>query len=333
MATIPDKMTFVLPLKINANDLGSDLERVSKILLPSLVKFFKADDIDQFLILVPAAEHARVSAALAGFQGPLKLTVIPEQKVLASVQGWDWHVLVHRAFRLLKGIDQTISNGQLAQSLKLNYSWGNLSGWLKQQWLKLAAVNLVRTDYYITLDADLCLIHPADFKALIPDGRAIMENDAAGTHFDWWTGSAKLLNIPLTLTKRDGVLSVTPEILFAPVVRRLLAYLQDQAKAQDYPTVYEYISANRGWTEYTLYWLYLLAFDKPENYYTQFKPKYQLHSDDSIWFRGKAPDQAALKKFVDSAFQESPTAGLFLIIQSTCIPFQEYYEAIKEHLV
>ena len=35
-----DKISFVLPLKISGNKFGSDLNRVKKILLPSIRKYF-----------------------------------------------------------------------------------------------------------------------------------------------------------------------------------------------------------------------------------------------------------------------------------------------------
>lgn len=73
-----DKISFVLPLKINAYNLGSDLQRVKRILFPSLIKYFSLSWIDRFLIIVPAKERAEIEAELKEFQAVLPLKVIAE---------------------------------------------------------------------------------------------------------------------------------------------------------------------------------------------------------------------------------------------------------------
>lgn len=328
-----DKISFVLPIKINVNNLGSDLERVKRILFPSLIKYFDLSQIGKFLIIVPGNEQGEISGQLKDFKEKLRLSVIAEEEVLTLVPGWKKHIFIHRNLRLLGKIDHKINRGRLSEKLKLKGGWDNLSGWLKQQLLKLFSSKMIETDFYMTLDADLCLTRPVNFEILFPDGKAIRSWDMVSTHYDWWVGSARILGIPLRLDKEDPVISVTPEILATPVVVQLLDYLLLKSREQNYSTIFDYLITNKSWTEYTLYWLFLLEFYKTSDYYSSNANVQTLFHDGCVWEKNDAPNKEMLCRRIESAFQKRTSGGLFLVVQSNCIPMEEYDEVIKSYLI
>ena len=323
-------ISFVLPLKINTNPLGSDLERIKKILLPSLVKYFEVNRIRCFLIIVPSREYREVCSQLKEFMSILKLSVVPEQKILDMAPGWKQHIFLHRVFYVFKEIDFKFNNGKFFEDTRLKKGWKTLSGWYKQQLLKMFASKLIDSEYYMTLDADLCLTRPTDVKTLFPDGKAIFTPEIVEAHRDWWVGSSRVLNIELKLKPEDSVINVTPEILSREVVSRLIDYLMAKARQNKFPTVFEYLATVRPWTEYTLYWLFLLEFYKMEDYYTNQMKVATLHRYHSVWERHEAPNMTMLREHIHAAFHD-PSA-LFLVTQSSCVSLIEYCEAIKEYL-
>lgn len=325
------KIFFVLPLKINSYESGSDLERVKKILFPSMVKYFDLNQIRQFLIIVPDNEQQEILMGLREFEKKLNLSVISEKKVLALIPGWKKHAVLHRALDPLKRIDRRINGGKLFEHLRLKKGWNTSGGWVKQQMLKIFAAKLIDGDYYMTLDADLCLTRPADFKILFPDGKAISTLAAAGKHSEWWACSARILGTKLQLKDEDLVTGVTPVILSTSVVIELINYLHLKSQENRYMTIFEYLATVQGWTEYSLYWLFLLQFYGKEKYYTDENHVQIRHQAYSVWERHQAPDVKALRERIDSAFHDK--RSLFLVIQSSCIPLVECHEVIKDYLL
>jgi Family of unknown function (DUF6492) len=324
------KITFVLPLKIFGNKFGSDLVRVKKILLPSIIKHFNLSQIDKFIIITLSAEHDEVSKELLDFQDDLNLNIITEEKVLKLIHGWNKHVNIHKILRPLKGLDVRFNRGKFFESIRLKYSWYNMSGWYKQQALKIYSAKMINTEYYMTLDADICLTQTTDMTTFFPAGKAIYTHNKMGIHYDWYLGSAKMLDIDLKFVKEDYVIGVTPEILSTRVVLYLIEYLKSKASEKKYFTLFEYLAANCCWTEYTLYWLFLHEYFLEKDYYTNENHIHKLESNYSIWFKDQANDKDILLKNIDNAFNDK--IGLFLIIQSNCILLDEYCEIIRNYL-
>lgn len=312
--TAVKKISFVLPLKINAHNLGSDLERVEKILFPTFLKFFKLEEIGTFLLIVPAAEEEQISSHLAPFKDKLKLSVVPEEEILAVVPGWKKPNFIQEKLGGAKS------------------GWAQLSGWLKQQVLKMLAAEFIEEEFFITLDADICLLRPMDMAALFYNGKAIFADEEMAVHEEWWAGAAKVLDIPLKVPKEQLVISVTPEILCTRVVRELNARLIAKAQEKNHPTLLEYLAANQPWSEYSLYWLYLLEFHGQDKYYTTARHSFSLHSDDCLWDRNAAPDKSAVRRRIEAAFSNVKDKPLFLIIQSAWFHLSEYRDIVKAWL-
>jgi hypothetical protein len=153
---------------------------------------------------------------------------------------------------------EVLSEDELCPSLA---GW---HGWRKQQVLKLAAAQWVETRCYLTLDADVLLTRPLAAADLFVDGRPIHQPSTFGMHWSWWKGSARVLGRGLDDVRReDPCIGVTPELLLREQVRALWRELE-RRHGQPWTEVLRHA---RGWTEYTLYWLHLMAQGSPERFH------------------------------------------------------------------
>lgn len=64
-----------------------------------------------------------------------------------------------------------------------------------QMALKLLVAQIVRTDYYVTLDADVIATGPLCAAALLPGGRGAYTAEPRAVHPHWWEGSATILSL------------------------------------------------------------------------------------------------------------------------------------------
>ena len=124
-------------------------------------------------------------------------------------------------------------------------------GWIKQQILKLLFAEHVRAPFYITFDADVICCRPVSVDDLVIRGRAKASYQGKSVHPKWWQHSSAILKQP---HKRDGIgHGVTPNIVSSKVVRRMIGHLG----AMYGPGWIEHLCRNEGWTEYTLYSVFL----------------------------------------------------------------------------
>lgn len=61
----------------------------------------------------------------------------------------------------------------------------HVAGYTTQQIMKLAAADLVPTQWYLTLDADVICIRNTSFLSLLPSGRATVNRTPLSRHRDW----------------------------------------------------------------------------------------------------------------------------------------------------
>jgi hypothetical protein len=208
----------VLPLKIYARAGASDLDRFSTLLLPSFDRFFSCKDRLKFLLVVPDEDLLAVTGRIQEL-GRSDIRVICEDNLCPTLKG--------------------------------------RSGWYKQQILKLAAAKLVSSDYYLVLDADIILKRPAKLQDLFPTGKPILQKIKAGAQWDWWVASRKILKSNVEIERDSIVMGVTPEFLH----RETCLGLQDVIASRNNTGEWDgflFDSRQTAWTEYALYWLYVL---------------------------------------------------------------------------
>ena len=150
---------------------NEDHSRV-ELLLRSLGRFFNVGDVADFLIITPDAEAARALlaevVARTGGEGSGVAALVALVRVVA-----DGDVAPETAQREKRGLN-------------------HVSGYTKQQIVKLAAAQLVTTEWYLTLDADVLCIRPTKMRDLLRrkrfgrGERAVVNLTPLHRHRDWF---------------------------------------------------------------------------------------------------------------------------------------------------
>ena len=181
-------------------------------------------------------------------------------------------------------------------------------GWFKQQIVKLAAARAVTTPCYLTLDADLVLTRPLSIAQLFPQGKPVVQRTAAADHWHWWIGSSAILRSPVAFARESIMMDVTPAILHRALCLELLDTI---ANRNDAASAERFLFEHRRlrWTEYSLYWLYLLEKNCVDALYDA----RDIRLYDGIWF--PADVHRLTPEYVRRAF-EDPEGAFFLIVQS-----------------
>jgi hypothetical protein len=142
--------------------------------------------------------------------------------------------------------------------------------WYYQQILKLKIANFIKTKYYLILDIDMYLIKPLCFDDMFYENKIIYthekfphNNPPGYTNTSWWENSAKLLNYNVEkLFDRNDLMGVTPQLLLTCVVKDILLLMESK-----YGVNWEITLIDKSFTEFTLYWIFLIQ-NNMEQYYT-----------------------------------------------------------------
>src|SRR3989339_1555998 len=222
-------LTAVLPLKIQSNQVSTDLDRASILLFPSFEKFWMDKESLEFLIIVPASDKNLVEKRLRNVTS-FPVRIVSDDELIPNLNG--------------------------------------TSGWYKQQILKLEAANWVETKCFITLDVDNILIKPTGCRDLFSNNKPIFRQEPASLHYTWWLASKKILKSNISFDQNELMLGVTPEILYKDVCIELLKDIASRNFVSDPLKFLLSISSSVPWTEYTLYWLYLMEKDLTNELYS-----------------------------------------------------------------
>lgn len=259
-------LTAVLPLRIDAQRRTSDLDRLERLLLPSFERFWEGPDRLEFLVVVPPADVDVVRARVA-VGSVFPIRVLSEDVVCPTLSGH--------------------------------------SGWHKQQILKLAAAKIVATTWYLTLDADVMLRRAASPDELVRDGKAVFHPKRAARHWEWWMASRTILHSAVRIDPEMEMMDVTPEILHRDTTLELLVEIGRRNEAVEA----EWFLFQRravGWTEYSLYCLFVLERQLQDQLYRPSGPLYEM-----AW----RPEHLAS---LTQRGGDAPSGGaLFFILQST----------------
>lgn len=140
-------------------------------------------------------------------------------------------------------------------------------GRIVQMIIKLVAVKIVDTKFYLLLDADVVAIRPSQFCDFVVGDKAVASFSpsfatnqtridalrSVGQFSRWIRRSADALGVT-SVTAPSGFYGVTPAVLNVDVVRALLAFLERR-----YGTTAWWTRVPDGWTEYGLYFVFLEA--------------------------------------------------------------------------
>jgi hypothetical protein len=184
-----------------------------------------------------------------------------------------------------------------------------------QMILKLSAYKIINTDYFITLDSDMYLKKKFSITDFFKYNKAIMHAEPKIYHDNWWQSSGELLDF--TREKHSLVgMSVTPAILSKNICQNII-------ETYGYKL---YNRINKGWTEYTLYYLFLEKNNNLDIY----------HNDGTIldkyciWELTDFDKENILKQ-VDNQFNSSD--GIFSLVQSSLfVDKKDLYAEIMNYI-
>ncbi len=188
-----------------------------------------------------------------------------------------------------------------------------MTGWYRQQMVKLHVPAKLGFGGYLTLDSDVCCVGDFDATTFIEQGRALSRWEPK-RHHTWWESAADIVGVPYDA--RTHGLSVTPNILHGDLARQALEYFQtgpvDAMTSLGFWVVRRLGSV--PWTEYSLYTSVAELKGNLFDYHVHWDPCYfhdtQLFSEHTcVW---GADDFERLVKLPSG----TDPGGKFIIVQS-----------------
>ena len=157
--------------------------------------------------------------------------------------------------------------------------------WYYQQILKLKISNMIKTKSYLILDIDMFLIKPLKFDDMILNGKIIYSheffphnNPPGYTNRSWWENSCKVLNCNVEkFHSMNNLMGVTPQLLITSIVNELITFLENKFEMS-----LETIIANYSFTEFSLYWIYVVQRGLDVLYTTQGVPLLDVDESCSV---------------------------------------------------
>lgn len=284
-----DALTGVLPLRTRGNRDDRDFARAA-LLFDSLSKFARPGTFRRIIVMTPPDEVELVGERIRRWSR-LPLTVVDENEIEPGLR-----------------------------------RFADISGWTRQQILKLAVSRHIDSPFYITFDADVICTHAIDAKLLLPGGKALMQlmpKAAVPNRLHWWRASARILRLPKRLDEPG--MAPTPAILSTEACHRLLARLQRLAAPDSWIEMLVEPLRDRAWqqylpwykrlyrwSEYSLYYLYCQDAGLIQRYHaiggTERLPP--LLSENCVWFDSEFERFDAAQLFAET------DPALFALVQS-----------------
>lgn len=179
-----------------------------------------------------------------------------------------------------------------------------IDGYVLQMAIKLFVANIVETQFYVTLDADIILLRSFEYQDIIisvrnDTGEIIMErglyeNEPREVHANWWVHSSRLLKLTgvddQIVGTADGGFGVTPAILSVWGSHIVLDRLRTiYGKDMLEKTLLENFN-NNIWTEYTSYALLLHDYGAFDTLHVEqnMDGRKLLHCND-VWYKTQLP--------------------------------------------
>lgn len=212
----------------------------------------------------------------------------------------------------------------------LHKSVQNVSGWFKQQIIKLTISYIITTDIYLIVDSDLFLTKQLTYEDLFFNNKIKynyekwqnLNSSDFSQNSRWWDASSAILDFPMcNIINKTMLMSVTPEIFIWSYVNTLIEYLHNK-----YGLEWQKYIINNKFTEFTLYWLYLLKYNLTSLY---------SHEGIPLWTHDRTRNildyQTANVKNIDNIFLDG--TSFFSVIQGYLqIKTEIYIKQIQYYL-
>ena len=313
-----DLLTVVVPLKGSELELGYVRNQ-----LESFDQLMDVTALREYLLIVPPKDLEKVKR----FMTPV----------------------IHSLSNILKFPVRLVSETLCVPELLPDSAYASKAkewpGWLIQQVVKLASVELVETPYMLLLDADIFVgrpTHPVDlfetgqctssspvcdeqrkteYKGKI-EGVPISVGD--NYHFRWWANTATTLQLEIDFKEWDFALGVTPQVISTDLAKQLGHWIQNRF---DVPSWRGYLleiasawdrhvaslrqpgewSEEPAFTEYALLYIYGLHAGN----FFQYHSRTQLSMGNEVWY-----DEAWEAWDPCKGIEDPDGRGFFSLVQS-----------------
>jgi len=199
--------------------------------------------------------------------------------------------------------------------------------WHRQQIIKLAAAEMIDTEYFMVFDPDVFALRRFDLETLLPGGRALTHLQPRRREQRYWEASAAILDTVPGLDEQG--IWWTPTLLSRTLCRALYRRLE-AVHGESWMRVLlsRYMV---DWTEYTLYWLNAEREGLIDRYHAAPAPGMpELHADESVWFAGR--DGRGLQRWDAERHFGAEGNGLFAVVQSnTRIPVDDVVATLRPY--
>ncbi len=263
-----DKLTFVLTLALS--DTGrdeQDLER-AQLLFESLDRFFDKRHLEQLIVVTPGKDLAVVREAIAPAITGLDGLIVDEYEICPEF-----------------GNDPDTTN-----------TWPRPNqGWYKQQLIKLAVHEHVKTPFYMTLDSDVIFVRSFGHDTLIKDGMAdlnVQTEDDFRSLYCASTAEKEVKVRRLRYIQAESVLACrrrkeyldqwygeTPVLLNRDIAQSLAQHLE-----RTWGMPWRHCLLDKlPWNEYPVYFLFAEDQDLLQEYYRPGNADTVLRLTESLW--------------------------------------------------
>ena len=273
-----------------------------RLMLKSFGRGFERGAVEQFLIVCPDRDEEAIHQLIAQDAAECGITVANESEFFAAC-----------------GLTASLDASRLTR----------MSGWQKQQIIKLEFSKICGTDFYLTLDSDIVQFRQAGVRDLFPDGERALAGVETAADYDrlyraqfsvleqeaktrYYEASQRLLGYQRPSERVGMFFSETPVVLHRSCVAEMLDHLESrQGKG-----IVEILAEQGDWTEYSLYFLFLEMTGWLDRFYVCGGANDVLCLEKSVW---QPTGCYRSPRFYDRFhFMSSPLVreGPFLAIQS-----------------
>jgi hypothetical protein len=188
-----------------------------------------------------------------------------------------------------------------------------LTGWYRQQIVKLHVPAVLGFGGYLTLDSDICCVGDFDPETFVVDRRALSRWEPK-VHHAWWPRTARVVGKPHDAAAHG--LSVTPNVLHGRLAAQALDHFRGR-RLDPLATLGGWIVRSLGatpWTEYSLYTCVAELRDNLFDYHVPWQTSYssdiQLYSEHAcVW------SAADFERLAGQA-GHGDAGGKFIVVQS-----------------
>lgn len=222
--------TIVLLIKRTTHNEGDEYDNIDRFInigMKSYEKYLNLNDVAEFIVITPEDELEYISNKLSS---------------KFSIEKWKWNFMSED-----KLIDTRIP-----------------AGWGKQQTAKLAVSFFIKTNEYLIIDDDTFLTKDFNYSDFFVNNKLIFNKTLIDFPF-FYLWSSQLLEVDYDIVQYYKChMGITPEIFVTNIAKNIVKYLI-QTYGND--KKWQILIVNNKFTEYTLYWIWMIKSNIIDDYY------------------------------------------------------------------